>query len=175
VQADGSWSEQFPGQRPPFEPGNQLSVRHGAYSPAIVGPLAEQIAADLLGDKDCPEYLRRPLWRWAVSGWAHAEAEAELMRRWRAQMSAADAATEVLESDEDEERPSQGTMTRRVRGKRVQSSADMLHRAETRAAHLRARLGLDPLSAARLRKDVAAPEFNLAKFWEAQYRAEQGG
>jgi hypothetical protein len=40
---------------------------------------------------------------------------------------------------------------------------DWLHRFETQAANLRGRLGLDPLSRARLGKDIAATEVDIAK------------
>jgi hypothetical protein len=45
----------------------------------------------------------------------------------------------------------------------VKSAYLLLHRAESRAATLRARLGLDPLSRARLGKDIAAAEVDVAR------------
>jgi hypothetical protein len=36
-------AEVQPWQRPPFQPGHTLSVRHGAHSPRIVAPLAREL------------------------------------------------------------------------------------------------------------------------------------
>lgn len=41
---ENGWTPDFPGQRPPFEPGNTVAVRHGAHSPSIFGTRAAQIA-----------------------------------------------------------------------------------------------------------------------------------
>lgn len=173
VGADGTWTPVFSGQRAAFSPGNQLGVRHGAYSPAIVGPLAERIANDLLGDADTPDYLRRPVWRWAIAGWANAEAEAMLMRAWRAGMSAEESATEFSESAEDETRPASGAAARKARGKRILPSLEALHKVEVRAATLRGRLGLDPVSAAKLGGKLDEKAFDLALHWAAQPEGEE--
>lgn len=41
------WTPAFPGQRTPFEAGNEAAVRHGAYSPAKLAPRAQAIERDL--------------------------------------------------------------------------------------------------------------------------------
>jgi hypothetical protein len=41
------WQPAFPGQRPPFERGNTLSLKHGARSPRLVGRRAGEIAERL--------------------------------------------------------------------------------------------------------------------------------
>ena len=43
-----SWTPAFPGQRPPFEPGNTVSVKHGARSVVQLRPRAEEIRAQLV-------------------------------------------------------------------------------------------------------------------------------
>jgi hypothetical protein len=43
-----------------FDPGNLASVKHGAFSRRLTGPLAEQIAAEQLEREDCPLWLRDP-------------------------------------------------------------------------------------------------------------------
>jgi hypothetical protein len=43
----GGWTPAFEGQRPPFEPGNEAAVTHGARSQKKVEELARQIDADL--------------------------------------------------------------------------------------------------------------------------------
>jgi hypothetical protein len=65
----------------PFEPGHQLSIRHGAYSDRMRGPVAEQLASDLLADPASPEYLRQPRWRYALRAWSYAEADLLLQAR----------------------------------------------------------------------------------------------
>lgn len=54
VAHDGSWVPEFPGQRPPIQPGHLASVRHGAFSQRLIGPLAEAIAREQLERLDCP-------------------------------------------------------------------------------------------------------------------------
>ncbi len=43
----GEWVPEFEGQRPPFEPGHELSLKHGAYAPLKLAPRAEEIAAGI--------------------------------------------------------------------------------------------------------------------------------
>jgi hypothetical protein len=44
----------------------------------------------------------------------------------------------------------------------------LLDRLEARAESLRARLGFDPLSRARLGRDTVASELDLARLWAAE-------
>ncbi len=46
-QSDGSWMPVFEGQRPPFEPGNQVAVTHGAYSTLSIGRRAVELAEEI--------------------------------------------------------------------------------------------------------------------------------
>lgn len=134
------WVPEFEGQRPPFEPGNQVgvqfepgnevSVRHGAYSPRVIDPLAETFVDLLLGDPTVG-YAHAPSFRPAVWAWARAEAQVQVL-------------TEHL-----------GETVGDLNDEAVRSAYLLLHRAESRAQTGRARLGLDPLSRARLGKDVA--------------------
>jgi hypothetical protein len=43
----GAWSPAFEGQKPPFEPGNQLAIRHGAYSTLSLAPRAAELADEI--------------------------------------------------------------------------------------------------------------------------------
>lgn len=131
---DVEWAPEFPGQRPPFPPGNDLATQHGAYSPRKVDPLARELVDLVLADTGLG-YLQAPAYRPALWAWARAEAQAQLL-------------TEYLE--------------RRGKGgvgdlgdERVKAAYLLLHRAEARALSGRRQLGLDPLSRARLGKDVA--------------------
>jgi hypothetical protein len=45
IQPDGTWIPQHPKQRPPLQPGHDLSVQHGAYvSPLKLGERTQEIA-----------------------------------------------------------------------------------------------------------------------------------
>jgi len=128
--AEGKWEPAFDGQRPPFKPGHEVSTRHGAYSPRKVDPLATELVDALLTD-DGAAYLRAPAFRPALWAWSRAEAQTQLL-------------TEYL-----------GDTIGDLGDEKVRAAYLLLHRAETRAQTGRARLGLDPLSRARLGKDVA--------------------
>lgn len=41
------WTPAFPGQRPPFEPGNQVAVRHGAFSKLRLEPRAAELVDEI--------------------------------------------------------------------------------------------------------------------------------
>jgi hypothetical protein len=174
VAADGSWVPEFPGQRPPFQPGHLASVRHGAFSRRLTGPLAEQIAAEQLARPDCPLWLREPSYASAVLAWAYAEAECVRLRDRRDALeqlagdnSVEDSLADVTESEERQEGlPSWGVITRVSVMRQRESLAKALHRAETRARSLRSDLGLTPASRARLGRDItAAGRVDLARYW----------
>ena len=135
--------------RPPFEPGNELAVTHGAYSVRHVGPVADQLLQAVLQDAGV-SYLHSPAYRPAVTAWAEAEARVILIQAWVDGMSTQSAA----ESD---------------RGKT--SPLELLRKWEASASSHRARLGLDPLSRARLGRDVAAAQVDAVKLLTAD-RAE---
>lgn len=44
MQKDGAWTPQFESQRPPFQRGHELSVKHGAYSVVKLGPRVDELA-----------------------------------------------------------------------------------------------------------------------------------
>jgi hypothetical protein len=131
------WTPAFEGQRPPFQPGHELSVQHGAYSPRKVDPIADELVRLVLADPDVP-YLRAAAYRPALIAWARAEAQVQLLSEY---LEKAAAATDDGVGDLDLER--------------VRTAYLLLHRAEVRASSGRQRLGLDPLSRAKLGKDVA--------------------
>ena len=53
-----------------------------------------------------------------------------------------------------------------MKGK-VRPAADLLSRLEVTAAAMRSKLGLDPLSRAKLGRDTAASQVDLARVWAA--------
>lgn len=142
--------------RPPFEPGNELSTRHGAYSPRKVEPLAETFVDVVLADEGAAHVHAR-LYRPALWAWARAEAQVQLLTEYLAK------AGEVSEDgvgDLDQEA--------------VRAAYLLLHRAEARAMSGRSRLGLDPLSRARLGKDVAAGQLDTARLMAELERRDRG-
>jgi hypothetical protein len=123
-----NWTPAFEGQRPPFEPGNSLAVKHGATSPARVNPRAEEIAEQAIS---AVPYLGAEDFAPALRAWARAEASLELLAEWVDRHGLLD----------DEGKPQPWVST--------------LLRFERLAAGHRTRLGLDPASRARLERELA--------------------
>lgn len=122
---------------PPFEPANTAAEKHGAYSPRRVDPLA----ATLIEQVTDLDWLR-PCDRPSLWAWARTEARVQLLHEFLLDRGG--------DLDDD------GS---------VRPAAELLTRLERHAESLRARLGLDPLSRARLGRDVAASQVDLAKLW----------
>lgn len=152
------WTPAFPGQRPPFERGHTASVVHGAFSKRVTGPLAEQIAADLLASEDTPAHLHEPLFAASVMAWAQAEAVCQQLRAFVGGQDLEDSMAELATEEQDEVRDRSGTR-RTSTARRVASALDQLRKWESLAASQRARLGLDPASAAKVGRDVAARRY----------------
>jgi terminase small subunit-like protein len=123
-----------PPRHPDFAAGNTVAVRHGAYSPRRVDPLAAEVVEQALADVDWLQPCDRP----AVWAWARSEARVQLLGEWLAEQG----------GDVDDD----GS---------VRPAAELLNRLEARAESLRSKLGLDPLSRARLGRDVAATRVDL--------------
>lgn len=140
---------------PPFGPGHTASLLHGARSERTIAPLADTIAAELLAAESTPAHLLRREFASAVQAWARAEAVVALLWRWLDGQDIEAALSDTVTTEETETRTKRST-TRRSVSKRVASVLGELHRAETRAASMRRALGLDPLSAGRLAKDLSA-------------------
>ena len=157
---------------PPFAAGNEVSVTTGAGSERRLGPLTDMFVAALMADEATPDYVRESSYQWAVRAWARTEAIVLLLSEWVAEMDVKTALTEVTEGEETEDRSKGGLRVKRaMKSRRVASVVDQLHRAEVRAMQLRARLGLDPVSRARLGKDVASSKLDLARLWAEEDRA----
>lgn len=134
----GEWVPAFEGQRPPFRPGHELSpTTHGAYSPRKYEPLAKALVDLLLEDPSVPAHAKAPAFRLELWALARATAQAQLIEEW-------------LASQSTEKHPIGDLGDERVR-----SAYLLLHRAETRSASSRSRLGLTPVAHARLGKNVA--------------------
>ena len=148
---DSEWVPQFEGQRPPFAPGHEVSIRHGFYSPRRVDPLAQELVDVVLADPELG-YLTSPRWRPALFAWARAEAQVQLLTEYLADL-ADDSIGDLYEAA-------------------VRSAHLLLHRAEARATTGRTRLGLDPLSASRLGRDRAASAVDIARVMQELSRRE---
>ncbi len=57
VSSPGDWAPAFPGQRPPFAPGNALARKSGAWSSRVRDPLARELLAELAEDR--PDVVER--------------------------------------------------------------------------------------------------------------------
>lgn len=179
---ESAWSPAFEGQRPPFEPGNQvgrhfesgndegrkfepgneLALRHGAWSPRKVDPLARELVDQVLANP-ATGHLQAPHWRPALWAWGRAEAQVQLLTEWLATQG---------------EKTGDGVGD--LGDEKVRSAYLLLHRAETRATTGRTRLGLDPLSAARLGRDKTAAALDAAQLMkqladEERRRESTGG
>ena len=154
-------------------PGNKLRLTHGARDPERVAPLAEQIMTALLEDPDTDDYLRKPVMRHEVLAWAWAEAQVGLMRAWLDSDGIAAAMTELTTTEETEADEGRATVRRVSASRKVSSLMSELHKAEVRAANRRQQLGLTPLARARLGKDIASSQFDLARYFAELDAAEK--
>jgi hypothetical protein len=167
--------------REPFKAGHEVNLRHGANTERRVGPLAAQYAEALLEADATPAYLRDARYRPAIDAYCRALATLSLLWAWLDEQDIVAAATDVTVLEEDEDRVygrdksagsddeggsdgkgSRRRTTRRSTSRHVTSALNEVYRWEGRAMALRGRLGLDPLSNARLGRDVAAT-FDLAR------------
>lgn len=131
-------------QAQPYQPRNLAAVVHGANSPQVLDAVAERYraaAVAYLGGDSVPDYLTRAEYDRAIQAWARAEARVDLVTRYLDDVGHLD--------DEGNPRP----------------AARHLVELEAAAAKRRAELGLDPLSRARLGRDVAATGLDLARAW----------
>ena len=137
----GEWSPAFDGQRPPFAEGNTHAVHHGASRERFVAPLAAEIEADLLASTHAP-WLAAPELADDVHALARAEAVSRLLEAYldRAPMSF----VEALNVADDPEASRKDALE----AKAVLGAVERERQASGRAARLRTRLGLDPLSVA---------------------------
>jgi hypothetical protein len=120
-------------QRPPFEPGNMLAMKSGVYSPRVVDPIAAELVAGIHADPSVP-FLRETPYQAAVWAWARAEARVIALTRWLE--------LKGNESGIEEDGKVTPTLTALAVWEKI-------------AANHRTRLGLDPLSRAKLGKDLA--------------------
>ncbi|NEN07617.1 hypothetical protein G3T36_17305 [Diaminobutyricibacter tongyongensis] len=143
------WTPAFPGQRPPFQPGNRLSVgnkgplKHGANSPVRIAARAAEISKGL---REQFNYLNAPSFKGELAMYARAQARADLFEDW-------------METLTDEELMYPGA------GK---STPWELHlELSTRAANLSSHLGFIPSTFHQVADKIARAERTMAKRAEA--------
>lgn len=127
--------QEFEGQRPPFEKNNTLSLKHGAHSERSLAPIAEAWVKTAL--EQAP-YLRDPSYEPALLAWARFEAKCDLLHDWIDNHGLIDEVGQAT------------------------PAAKLLPTYEGRAAALRATLGMDPISRAKLQKDSAAAQIDYS-------------
>lgn len=149
----GSWEPEFPGQREPFRQGNTAAQVSGARG-RVADELARQFEAALYADPNVPEFVKGRTFAREVRSWSRAEAQAELLWRTLNEVGLQEFATEWTRGTERES-PARGGTKRKIRQGRLSSMLEAMHRAETKAANLRRRLGLSPDGYAALVKDAA--------------------
>lgn len=159
----------------PFAPGNQAAVTTGSGSPGRVLAVAGEILSELLGSPDCPAHLRNDggrAYAHLLELWASAMAQSRLLRSWLDSQDLAAGLSEFTEASETETHTTAGTK-RMSTARRMSAVIDQLHRAETRAMHLSAQLGLTPLAAKRL--GDLRPRFDMALAMAEITEAEETG
>lgn len=129
----------------PFVAANFVAKKHGAYSPRTITPLAAEIANAVCEAR--PD-LQKPEMQPAVLAYARTEAQLEVLTAYVDLHGAI---------DEKTGEPS-GAEKYRLR-------------IDTQAANHRSRLGLDPLSAAKLGKDIASTKLDITTMF-TQLQAE---
>lgn len=126
--------------------GNEIALKHGAWSERMIAPLAARLVAEVIEGNS---YLQDATYASALQSWGRTEARIELVT------------TYLLEHGGDLE--GDGS---------VRPASELLNKLEARAENLRARLGLDPLSRARLGRDVTAASVDLAQLMAADAERE---
>lgn len=129
---------------------------HGGRSERRIGPRAGEIERKLLADPDTPDHLRRPEFAGSVTAWARAQAVADEVFDHLSGQDIAAALAEVTREAGEEDSTEKGRVRRRSVSRRTVSALDAWFRASAHAATLRRDLGLAPLAAGRLAKDLNA-------------------
>ena len=143
----------FPGQREAFREGNTAAQVSGARG-RVADELAQRFEAALYADPNVPDFVKGGTFAREVRSWSRAEAQCELLWRTLNEVGLEEFATEWVRGTERES-PARGGTKRKIRQGRLPSMLEAMHRAETKAANLRRRLGLSPDGYAALAKDAA--------------------
>ena len=159
----------------PFQPGHMLSVKSGIYSARLLTPRAEEILLRERAKPTSPAYLEEPVYERAVRAWARAEAMLELYTEYVEQQTAEAMSTEFGEAEEDITGDGEkgGNSTRRSRTRKTGPSLELWRKLDAAASMHRTKLGLDPLARARLGRDVASSQADMAQIMAQMDREER--
>lgn len=124
----------------PFKPGNTVAMTHGARSARVIEPMAAEIANATI---EVNPHLQEDRYREAVLEYARLVAKVERLEEWLDRNG-------QLDSD----------------GK-VRGASDYALKLRKTMSNQAERLGLTPLSAARLGKDTAAAKLDVTKILAA--------
>ena len=137
---------------PPFEPNNEIALKHGAFSETKIAPVAKQVVTQAI---ETVAWLEAPEYGAALNAWARAEARCELLSVYLDQHGLLD--------DEGHPRP----------------ATKLMLSLERHAAECRGRLGLDPIARAKLEQAMSTTARNavdvqaeLARARELRLQAE---
>ena len=163
------------GHRPAFRPGNVLALEHGIYSARSLTPRAEEILLRERAKPTWPAYLEEPVYERAVRAWSRAEAMLELYTEYVEQQTAEVMSTEFGEAEEDITGDGEkgGNSTRRSRTRKTGPSLELWRKLDAAASMHRTKLGLDPLARARLGKDIASSQADMARIMADMDREER--
>ena len=137
----------------PFQPGHFLALKHGARSDRLIVPRAGEIVEELA--EHLPGYLLEPSYAPAVMAYATTLARIERVAAY-------------LEAQE-------GGIPEVAADGQVRSATNLLLKLEARAESQRQRLGLDPLSRAKLGRDVTQAQVSITAQLAAYRAAQQDG
>lgn len=160
---------------PPFEAGNLAALKAGIFSERFLTPRAEEILLREQAKPTWPAYLEEPVYERPVRAWARAEAMLELYTEYVEQQTAEMMSTEFGEAEEDitGDGTKGGDSARRSRTRKTGPSLEMWRKLDASASMHRTKLGLDPLSRARLGRAVAASQADMAQIMAQMDRDER--
>lgn len=148
----------------PFEAGNVVSVIHGANSDRIVSVRAQAKLESCLSDSGFPEHAKQPYLRDSLKSWCWVRARIELYWEMCENLGPDKALSELATTDERVKIFEGGTKRKAQTAKRM-SPESMLKQWEAHALNLANALALTPLAMAKLGKDVASTQRDLASYW----------
>lgn len=140
--------EGHPPRHPDFTEGNQVALKHGAYSGDVL-PAAEAILANLL--PTLPDYLREARYGPAVRAYAVCLTRLDRVTAWLEAQPVAEGGIPELTADGE-----------------VRAAMVLLLRLEREADRHRTGLGLTPLAAARLGRDVTQAQQSITQVLAAR-------
>jgi hypothetical protein len=140
---NGSW-QQFP-------PGHEINLAHGTRSLSRTDQVADVIIADLLDMPALPEFMKDPTYKFALRGWARAEARVIMYVTWMDRLT------------DDEVNNATGAQQAPVLKAAMLEDAALRHRGK---------LGLDPVSRVKIGKALSSRGLDLAKMAAMEYGGE---